>query len=336
MEKRARLAYATTLVVLTAFHPLIAQQGSTAAQFLKIGVDARAAAMGEASAAVASDVAALFWNPARLATISTSNILISHTTWIADLSHNFIGAAIPFGDDALGFSLTSVSMGETEVTTLEQPQGTGSFYSASDLALSISFARRMTDRLAVGISVKYVYEAIANETATGVAFDVGTSLDAGLSGLQLGMAFTNYGTGMQMQGDDLVIPYYPGPASTPIKANLVTREFPMPTNFRIGLSVELMGSKSLFMSSELSQLIVAVDGNHPVDALERGSLGVEYSWNRAIVLRAGYKYRYAEQGLSYGGGVKLEVENTSVAVDYALTHFGVLDNVHRFSIQIGF
>ena len=41
--------------------------GITTAQFLKIGVGARASAMGEAFTAVANDASALYWNPAGLA-----------------------------------------------------------------------------------------------------------------------------------------------------------------------------------------------------------------------------------------------------------------------------
>ncbi len=336
MRRFTRLWHTSLFMGMTFIAPLAAQQGSTAAQFLKIGIDARAAAMGEAAVATAADVSALYWNPAGLARSSALTVLISHAAWISDLSHNFIGIAIPLGDNAFGASLTSLTMGETEITTLEQPQGTGSFYDASDFALQISYARRMTDRLMIGVSAKYIRQSIVNEVATGVAFDIGTSLDIGISGLRLAMAFTNYGTGMQMQGDDLVIPYYPGPASTPIKAFLETREFPMPTNFRIGIAFELIGQRSLFLSSESSTVVMAVDGNHPIDAVERGNFGLEYVWDRLITLRAGYKYRYPEQGWSYGGGVRLDAGGSSINIDYALTQFGVLDNVHRFSFQFGF
>ena len=335
MRSFLRPVYTLLIFGTVLFKPLAAQQGSTAAQFLKIGVDAGAAGMGEAAVASASDVSALFWNPAGLAHISRMSILISHTSWIADLSHDFIGITVPLGNQTIGASLTSLNMGETEITTLEQPQGTGSFYDASDFALGISYARRMTDRLSVGVSAKYIRQAIVNEVATGISFDVGTSLDVGIGGLRIAMALTNYGTGMQLQGDDIVIPYYPGPASTPIKANIETSTFPMPTNFRTGISFEVIGQQSFFLSSESSTMILAVDGNHPIDAVERGNVGVEYTWNHMIALRTGYKYNYPEQGLSYGGSVEMESGSSLVTIDYALSKFGVLGNVHRFTIQLG-
>ena len=42
----------------------ITKSGTTAGQFLKIGVDARGSAMGNAFTAMAGDVSSMFWNPA--------------------------------------------------------------------------------------------------------------------------------------------------------------------------------------------------------------------------------------------------------------------------------
>ena len=45
------------------------KSGTTAAQFLKIGVDARATAMGNAFTAMDGDVSSMFWNAAGLANV---------------------------------------------------------------------------------------------------------------------------------------------------------------------------------------------------------------------------------------------------------------------------
>ena len=46
--------------------------------------------------------------------------------------------------------------------------------------------------------------------------------------------------------------------------------------------------------------------------------------------RVGYLYNYAERGLTYGAGVNVG----PLKIDYALTPFGVFDNVSRISIGI--
>ncbi len=320
------------LILLFGANFLFAQQGSTAAQFLKIGVDARSAGMGEAGIADVSDVSAVFWNPARLVYVPGISVMLSHLNWIGEISHNFAGLVLPLRNSVIGINLIVLDLGETEITTLEQPRGTGSFYDASDFSLGITYSRWMTDKFSVGISAKYIRQSIRNEVANGIAFDIGTSLNVGISGLNIAMALTNYGAGMRMRGDDLIIPFSPGPAATPIKAQLETLEFPLPTNFRIGIAFQLVGPKSVFMASESSQLLAVIDGNHPIDEVERGNFGLEYSWREMAMLRVGYKYRYSEQGLTFGGGVRL----LKISIDYALTRFGLLGNVSRFTASIRF
>lgn len=315
---------------------LYAQQGSTAAQFLKIGVGARAAGMGEAGVAIPTDATALFWNPAGLALLGSGHFIAAHTSWIAEMSHDFMGAVVPLGDGALGVSMTILNMDEIEITTIEQPKGTGSYFDAADFAIGASYSRRMTDRFSLGITVKYVRQEIFNEVAQGMSFDVGSVLIVGYSGLRLGMALTNFGASMRMRGDDLIVPFTPGPAATPIKSQLETEEWPLPTNFRVGIALDLLGGQSLLLPSEETALVFAADGNHPVDDDERLNFGLEYSWKNTMFLRAGYKYRYEEQGTSYGGGLRLTVGGAKLQLDYALARFGMLSDTHRFSVDLGF
>lgn len=313
-----------------------AQQGSTAAQFLKIGVDARAAAMGQAVVATVSDFSAMYWNPARLARLQGMGLMFSHVSWFAEMQHDFVGFAVPMRASTLGFGIITLNMGEIEITTVEEPMGTGSFFDASDLALSLSYARQMTDKFSVGVTAKYIRQSIHNEVANGIGFDIGTSLQIGYSGLTLAMALTNYGAGMQMHGDDLIIPYKPGPVATPIKAQLETQHFPLPTNFRIGIAFELVGRQSRLMPSEASTLLMAIDANHPIDEDERANVGWEYRWRDRIMLRAGYKLEYAEQDISYGFGLRIGRASRAISIDYAQTRFGMLGNVHQFSAQLTF
>lgn len=334
--RRSTLSIVVILLLSAFSGRLEAQQGSTSAQFLKIGVGARAAGMGEAVVALPMDATALFWNPGGLPWLKSSRFVASHTSWIGDLSHDFVGAVVQVGDGAIGVSATFLNMEEIEVTTLAQPKGTGSYFDASDFALGVSYGLRMTDRFSVGVTVKYVRQQIFNEVAQGMAFDLGTLLDVGYNGLRIGMALTNFGASMRLRGDDIIIPYYPGPASSPIKAQLETETWPLPTNFRVGIALDLVGGRSLLWPSERTALVLVADGNHPTDDVERGNFGFEYSWKGTIFLRGGYKWRYAEQGLTYGGGMRLAMGGADVRLDYALAKFGLLSDTHRFTVEVGF
>lgn len=309
--------------------------GTSAAQFLKIGVGARAIGMGGAFVALSNDASALYWNPAGLVLLGKVNFTTTHTEWFAGLYHDFIGAAIPIGDDALGFSITSLNTDEIEITTLEQPDGTGIYYDASDLAINISYARKLTDRFSVGVTGKFIQQKLYHESAKGFALDVGTILFTGFRGLKIGMCLSNFGTGMKLDGRDLIVPHDPGGdiAITPAKqAQMSTESWPLPTNFRVGIAVDIIGRGGSFFHTEATRLTLAIDGNRPTDNVERGNIGLEFDWYDRITARIGYKYNYAEQNLTYGGGYNFKLGRTNITIDYAWASFGRLDNVHRFTL----
>lgn len=310
--------------------------GSSSAQFLKIGVGARAIGMGDAFAAVSDDALALYWNPAGLALLDRVSLTTTHTEWFAGLSHDFVGVVVPIGQNALGASVTFLNSDEIEITTLLQPEGTGLYYDATDMAISLSYARRLLDRLSVGLSGKFVHQRLYNETASSFGIDVGTLLDTGFEGLRIGMCLSNFGGDMQLDGTDVIVPYNRGGniAITPdVEAKLSTESWPLPTNFRVGIAMDILGveGKSIF-SSETNRLTLAIDANHPTDNVERGSIGIEYAWQNRVALRAGYKYNYYEEELTLGGGLNVTIENVEMLFDYAWADFGRLGHVHRFTL----
>ena len=120
----------------------VTKTGTVAATFLEIPVGAAAVGMGGAFVSVANDVTSLYWNPAGAASLQGTEALAAHMTWIADTRYEFAGVVIPLGEvGALGFSLTSLTMDDMMVRTVEQPDGTGEFFSAGDLAAGVSYTR---------------------------------------------------------------------------------------------------------------------------------------------------------------------------------------------------
>ncbi|MBM3314541.1 UPF0164 family protein, partial [candidate division WOR-3 bacterium] len=76
--------------------------GTTAFPLLRVPVGPRSCAMGEAFAGLASDVNSLFWNPAGLATVLNTQIVVSHHEWFADVRDENAGVAMPAGPGTLG------------------------------------------------------------------------------------------------------------------------------------------------------------------------------------------------------------------------------------------
>ena len=62
--------------------------GTIGGQFLKIGIGARATAMGDAYTAIADDATAVYWNPAGIARVQGNVVSFSHAAWPAELDLN--------------------------------------------------------------------------------------------------------------------------------------------------------------------------------------------------------------------------------------------------------
>src|SRR5579864_5665137 len=70
-------------------------KGTTTANFLKLGVGARAEAMGEAYTAVADDATALHWNPAGITRVAPDggSIAFMHAPYIESTYYDYGGFA---------------------------------------------------------------------------------------------------------------------------------------------------------------------------------------------------------------------------------------------------
>lgn len=312
--------------------------GTAAAQFLKIGVGARAMGMGGSFTAVANDISTIYWNPAGIANLDRTSIGFTHSQWFADITHDFAGVVVPISSsDFLAVHATTLNTGEQEVTTVANPDGAGVFYDVRDLAIGLSYARQLTDKFSVGISGKYVMQTLYNVQASSFTLDIGSYLRTGFHNLIIGMAISNFGGSMQLDGRDLITiadvnssfsgDYNPD-------ARLTTQEYPLPLIFRVGLSMDFIGGKEPVIESQDFRLTLATEGIHLNDNNERFNIGSEISWTETVFLRGGYKINYDTEKWAAGVGVNFPIGNQKVAFDYAYIDFDNLGNVSQFSLQL--
>ncbi len=309
----------------------VSKSGTSAAQFLKIGVGPRATALGSSFTGLADDISALFWNPAGLAWLNQQQFLASHTEWFADINHEFAGINLPISSSAsIGLSFTALYIPDMEQTTIEEPEGTGIFFDVQDIALGLSYSRKMTERFSFGLTLKYIQQKLFNETATTFAVDLGGMLQTGFKGMRLGIAMSNFGGKLKLNGRDLIVNYEDTPAK------LETQEWPLPISFRLGLAMDIIGPAEGIMTNESQRLTILIDGYNVNDASETASIGLEYSWNENFFLRGGYRFNHDMEDLSAGLGVQFPVTSWIIQADYAITNMGDLGYIQRIGLGFQF
>jgi hypothetical protein len=294
------LPLAGALVALAPGSGLAADPGDTGLAFLKIGVGARAAAMGEAYVAVAQDPTAMYWNPAGISNAPDLAFHASHNEWISDVRYEYIGAVQGMRGHALGVHVALLHMGE-----LEGRDASGQFtesFRAYDFAAGVSYGRRLTRTLEVGVTGKLLHEKIQDYSATGFASDLGVRYRTPVRGLTLAATLTNLGPDMTFEQD----------------------AFTLPSAGRIGAAYRSL--------SLLSGFILASDLRFPNDSDVKGHVGAELWVHEAIALRGGAKLNYDEEAGTLGFGVKFR----EYEFDYAFVPFSEtseLGDTHRISVD---
>ena len=324
-------------LMIFSFLHAVDKTGTTAAKFLSLGVGSKAVGMGGAFTSVANDATAMYWNPAGLSYFNTKEMYFNHADWIADISFDYFGFSIPLRPGrAIGINITSVTMGEMEVTRYGN-ENTGETFRASDYAVGITYAMNLTDRFSVGINGKYIQQTIASSHAQGAAIDLGTLFKTPF-GFRLGTSISNFGPKLKMSGDDLLIA---ADVNQTIEGNnesvtslLSTDRFDLPLNLRFGISNDLVFGK-------LVNILWSVDTISPNDNANYVNAGFELKLlNDFLFLRAGINSLFLkdnEKEYSIGVGLKIPgIMNNNLLFNYSFEALRHLGNTQQIGIRIGF
>ncbi len=315
----------------------VTRRGTSAAEFLAIPVGARATAMGSAITALVDDATAVYWNPAGLGGLAKGSLTVEHAEWLAGVTFNYVAVAMPSSFGTFGFGVTAMRTPEMDVTTVEAQNGTGETFDASSYAFAVSYGRALTDRFAIGGSVKYVTERISTSNAGGVAVDLGTTFVTPFRGIRLGAAITNFGTKMKIGGDDLLVRVDIDPNNRgnneSSRASLNTDAFDLPLMMRIGVAGEAFRSGS-------ARLTLSVEALNPNNSEQYVNLGAELGLlGDLLMLRGGYSELFLKDNVrsfTLGAGLHYGFGPLDFVVDYAYEQQAFFDGVNRFTLALQF
>lgn len=290
-------------------------RGTTTADFLELGVGARAIALGQAYTAAADEATAVYWNPADLTLVSGRSATLMHALYLDSSFFDYAGYAQNLGAaGAVGLGLqyfSAGSIGETDAAGSDA--GTFNPY---DLAVTASYARTLEgfdfmddlNGLSIGVSAKYIQSRIIASAQTAAA-DVGFLSKPYLDGrLRASLVIANMGGQLkyEQQSDPLPLAFTAGTAFQASKSLLFTFDARFPRDDRANAGVG-------------SEYVVAKDGPWSL----AGRLGFNTQTVGSIDGLTGLAIGF---GVGFGKG----------SVDYAFVPLGGLGQAHRLSLTYGF
>jgi hypothetical protein len=307
----------------------VSQAGGIGLQF---PIGARYNALGEAGTALSTDISALWWNPGGFAFAADAGyrrgIHFMYSKLAAgladDVSLNWIGFGTHLeGWGMLGVSFTYLNQGEQTATEEETGTVLGTFNSYQ-WSLGLTYGAKLTDKLGLGVGVKYFRDELApdeftkdNASGSGStwAVDLGVNYRL-LEPLAIGAAVTNL-----------------GPDITFVDAD---QSDPMPRNVRLGAAYDPIRTPITSVTLIGDYLISLV----PDDETKVLGIGAEWGYLESLFVRAGYKDdpEGKIQAWTAGGGVDLQRWiGRSMSFDYAnVPQAEDLERVHRFSLAFLF
>lgn len=268
---------------------------------LDSGAGARAAAMGGAFTAVADDAGAAYWNPAGLAVLEKSQVMITFDKWFSDSFYQHFIAALPIQAGAIAVDIFYMSYGTFE-TIDDSGNILGATMNPYAAAGTLSYGVGLGPNLSLGAGFTYAAQSIADITDSGFGINIGALYKWDI--YSAGLSAKNIGSG---------------------------GGFSMPADLRAGLAANIINDRS-------NSLLVSMDASYIANYTPGLCLGAEYSFMKTFSIRAGYAAQFKDQGPGtlngFAGGVGFKAGD--LFLDYTVEPFNELGLIQKVSMNFEF
>ncbi len=280
--------------------------GETGLSFLKMGFGARNISMGNTGVVTSNDVTALNYNPAILSGFTSSEILFMHNEWIQDVRSEYLGASFMMFGLPFAFGANTTSVSDFEARTKPGPADTK--FNVNYFSASLSTGLPVYDNISLGFGLKYFYEGMFSDEATGWGVDVGGYYKSPVENLDFGLAVRNIGRMQKLKNESTELP----------------------TDIALGAKYSLQSEtiKSDFNFGVEYQKFFLDETNHI-------NVGGEIVYNNLLAIRLGYMYQNVDAARVFSSGLGLYWGKLNF--DYAYSPFKYnLGNAHSISLKFKF
>lgn len=283
-----------------------------------------------------SGVEAVASNPGALTTTQGSSAMFSRMEYPADIGVNYLGIAQAFGANSIALTVTAWDYGDIFRTTEESPEiDPNNTWTGSTVVVGGTFARRFTDRISAGATLKGMNQTLDNASASAIAFDAGITYAIPESGVRFGVSLRNFGTAAKFSGTGLGVDVFqPGPIGENQVGTVVeASEGELPSLLSVG------GSYTRQFEGNLAVTALASATSHSYTDAQFGG-GLEASYDNLLYVRGGVNAttdtdREMWDVWNVGAGLNLPIGTArSIRVDYGYRPANFFGGSHLFSVGL--
>jgi hypothetical protein len=341
---------------------------TTAVPMLRISPDARAGAMGDMGIAQTPDANASFWNSAKIPFATSKSAMgLTYTPWLRSLGLNDVYIVTGAGyykfaeNQAVSASLRYFNLGTIQFTDFagnELQQ-----FRPREWSIDAGYSRGLSDKLGVGINLRYIFSNIANGNNAGVAYRPGRAVSGdialyynGLSetgqGFTAGAVMSNLGSKINYTNNADGGDYIPAnlgvgamyhaviDETSKISFGLDINKLLVPTPPKDTAVAELRKYRSQSVVSSWFSSFGDAPGGFNEELKEfQVSAGAEYAYNNMFFVRAGYFYEDRLKGNRrfFSAGVGINYNKLGFNFSYLIPsgqgiNQNPLSNTTRFGI----
>lgn len=326
--------------------------GANGADQLLLNPWARSSGYANANYASITGLDAMYGNVSGLAFVNQTQLSFHHTRYLggSGIALNSGGLAQRVGQaGVLGVSIFSMSVGDIERTTVNQPEGGLGTYRPSFGHIAVSYAREFSNSIYGGATLKVVTEGIPDSRAQGVALDAGIRYVTGkYNNFKFGISLKNIGPKMSVRGDGLSITNVLEEKQFTLEQRSEGYELPAVLNlsatydFLFG-SIEEVEEGEFVAEHRISPAFNFMSNSFGQDQI---SVGVEWSFKEFMMIRAGYTYeegitdreiaRTVLTGPAAGFTLALPMGESrrTIDLDYSYRHTNPFSGIHTIGLML--
>jgi len=323
--------------------------GQAGATELLINPWARSSGWASANMSRVRGLEAIWGNVAGTAFTNKTQIIFANTQWLKGTGTNIMsfGLSQRVGEaGALSVSVMSMSFGEIDIKTVENPDDSQGTYEPSLMNFSIAYAKAFSNSIYAGVVVKVIQESISDVTASGVAIDAGIQYVTGDNEqISFGINIKNWGPKMSFAGDGLSMRTIITGQETSFTVDQRAMAFEIPAQLNIGAAYDFLFPKDY-------RLTLAGNFTSNSFSQDQYSMGLEFSLKDYVMLRGGYTYEKGmfeeitspdniniNNGISAGLTVQVPLskeKGSYIGIDYAFRESQSFSGNHTIGIIFNF